>query len=85
MATPPSVPAEFERDIEGARRIVQRTIAAGRVWLDPIEIAELMAAYSIPIASVALARDSDEAAAAAKPLLEKGAITVKILSPDIVH
>lgn len=85
MATPPSVPAEFERDIEGARRIVQRAIAAGQVWLDPIEIAGLMAAYAIPIASVALARDADEAAAAAKPLLENGAVAVKILSPDIVH
>ena len=85
MATPPSVTAEFERDIDGARRIVQRAIATGRVWLDPIEIAELMAAYSIPIASVAVARDAGEAAAAAKLLLENGAVAVKILSPDIVH
>jgi acetyltransferase len=85
MATPPSVPAEFERDSENARRIVQHAIVAGRVWLDPIEISELMAAYSIPIAAVALARDADEAAAAAKPLLKNGAVAVKILSPDIVH
>ncbi|AMN38522.1 bifunctional acetate--CoA ligase family protein/GNAT family N-acetyltransferase [Rhodoplanes sp. Z2-YC6860] len=85
MAAPSSVPADFKCDTEGARRIVQRALAAGRVWLDPIEIAELMAAYSIPITPVALARNPDEAAAAAKPWLAQGAVAAKILSPDIVH
>jgi len=85
MAAPPSVPAEFVPDIEGARRIVRHATAAGRVWLDPIEIAGVMAAYSIPVTPVTLAHNADEAAAAAKPWLAQGAVAVKILSPDIVH
>lgn len=85
MATPPSLPSEFAPDAAAARRIAARALADGRTWLDPTEVAALMVAYSIPIASVALARDADEAVAAARPLLQAGAVAVKILSPDIVH
>lgn len=85
MATPPSLPADFAPDIARARRAVRGAADAGRAWLDPLETAELLAAYSIPVASVILARDPDEAAAAARPLLKSGAVAVKILSPDIVH
>lgn len=85
MATPPSLPADFAPDAVHARATVHRAIQENRVWLDPIEVAELMAAYAIPIASVTLARDPDDAVAAAKPLLKAGAVAVKILSPDIVH
>ena len=85
MATPPNLPADFAPDAAAARRIVQRAIEGGRTWLDPIEIADLLAAYAIPAASVTLARDLDEAATAAVPLLRQGPVAVKILSPDIVH
>ena len=55
-------------------------------WLDPIEVTRLLAAYSIPVAPALLARDAEEAAAVAAPLLAAGSTVVaKILSPDIVH
>src|SRR5262249_38449538 len=42
--------------------------------------------YSVPIAPALLARNADEAAAAARPFLAEGlGVVVKILSPDIVH
>src|SRR5262249_55251887 len=56
------------------------------VWLDPLEITALLAAYGIPIAPAMLARDPDEAAAAAAPYIARGeTVVAKILSPDIVH
>jgi len=85
MATPPSLPAEFVPDTARARSIVRRAVGERRTWLDPIEIADLMDAYAISIAAVKLARDPDEAVAAARPFLESGAVAAKILSPDIVH
>jgi acetyltransferase len=85
MATPPGRPSNFTPDVGKARRIVRQAVEDGRVWLDPIEIAALLNAYAIPVASVALARNPDEAVAAAVPLLKKGAVAIKILSPDIVH
>jgi acetyltransferase len=85
MAMPPSLPANFAPDVAAARRIVQAATEAGRTWLDPIEVAALLGTYAIPIASVSLARDPDEAAAAARPLLKSGPVAVKILSPDIIH
>ena len=58
----------------------------GRTWLDPIEVTRLLAAYSIPVTPALLARDAEEAAAVAAPLLAEGSTVVaKILSPDIVH
>jgi acetyltransferase len=85
MATPPSLPEDFAPDVIRGRAIVHQAVEAGRTWLDPLEIAALMAAYAIPITFVTLVRDADEAVAAAKPLLKSGAVAAKILSPDIVH
>jgi acetyltransferase len=86
MATPPSLPQDFTADVAAASRIVRVAVAGGRRWLDPIEIMQLFAAYQIPIVPAVLARDADEAAAVAAPLLAQGStIVAKILSPDIVH
>jgi acetyltransferase len=86
MATPPSLPQDFSPDTAAARRIVENALKSGRTWLDPIEATQLFAAYSIPVAPALLARNADEAAAVAAPLLAQGStIVAKILSPDIVH
>lgn len=86
MATPPSLPQDFVPDVETARGIVRKALQAGSTWLDPVEIAQVLTAYAIPIAPVALARDPDEAARVAEALLaDGGTVVVKILSPDIIH
>lgn len=86
METPDSLPHDFAPDVESARAIVAEVLAQNRRWLNPLEVDGLLKAYDIPVAPVFLAKTSDEAAAAAKPLLEEGGtVAVKILSPDIVH
>lgn len=86
MEAPPSLPADFVPDVAKARRIVQGAVADGRAWLDPIEISDLFHAYSIPIVTTVLARDPEEAAKAAQPLIAEGnTVVVKIQSRDIVH
>lgn len=85
LAAPSSRPSDFTPDAAAARRIVQQAVDQQRTWLDPIETAALLNAYAIPVASVALAKDPNEAVALAKPLLKNGAVAIKILSPDIVH
>src|SRR6266446_1082662 len=86
MATPPSLAQDFKPDVAAARGVVESALEHGRTWLDPIDITQLLAAYSIPIAPALLARNGDEAAAAARPFLAEGlGVVVKILSPDIVH
>src|SRR5262249_38665619 len=86
MATPPSLPQDFQPDMAAARAIVTDAVRAGRGWLEPLEATRLLAAYSIPVAPARLARDADDAAAVAAPLLAQGSTVVaKILSPDIVH
>jgi acetyltransferase len=86
MATPPSLPENFSPDLAAARSVIEGALAAGAKWLDPVAATRLLAAYAIPVAPAVLARDPDEAAAVAAPLLEGGSTAVaKILSPDIVH
>lgn len=86
MATPPSLPQDFAPDLPAAKSIVDKAVAEGRNWLDPTEITGLFAAYSIAITPAMLARNADEASAAAAPFLADGkAVVLKILSPDIVH
>jgi acetyltransferase len=86
MDTPPQLPMDFLPDLETARHVVGNALAAERGWLDPVEAAALFTAYGIPIAPVTVARDPDDAARAAAPLLAGGdTVAVKIFSHDILH
>jgi acetyltransferase len=86
MATPPSMPEDFSPDRGAVRPIIDGVLADKRTWLDPVEMTKIFSAYGIAITPAVLARDADEAVAAAKPHLAAGhAIVLKIQSPDIVH
>ncbi|MFC0218237.1 bifunctional acetate--CoA ligase family protein/GNAT family N-acetyltransferase [Pseudochelatococcus lubricantis] len=86
METPPSLPADFQPDTQAARAVVDEVLAAGRTWLDPLEVGRLFDAYQIPITPARLARDADDAVAAAGHFFAEGLpVAVKILSPDVVH
>jgi len=90
MAAPPSLPQDFSPDDSAARPLIEAALRQqphnGYAWLDPIASAKVLAAYGIAITPASLARDADEAAAAARPHLAKGeAVVLKIQSPDIVH
>jgi acetyltransferase len=86
MATPPSLPEDFSPDTAAVRPIIDAALRDRRTWLDPIEMTRLFSAYGIAITPAALARDAEEAVAAAKPHLAAGnSVVLKILSPDIVH
>jgi acetyltransferase len=86
METPPSVPTEFVSDTEKARQVIAEALAAGKAWLDPLDVNRLFDAYGLPISPAILARNGKEAAAAARPILDQGqGVVVKVLSPDIIH
>lgn len=86
METPPSLPEDFAPETGKARDVVARALAAGRSWLDPLEVTALFEAYGLPITPAVLAVSADEAGEAARPFLEAGdPVAVKILSPDIIH
>ena len=86
MATPPNLPTDFTPDVAAVRPVIDGVLREKRTWLDPIELARVFSAYGIPITLAVLARDADDAVAAAKPHLAKGVpVVLKIQSPDIVH
>jgi acetyltransferase len=85
MAMPPSLPEHFAPDVAAARLLIDTVLREGRSWLDPLEVAQLFAAYAIPIVPTVLARDPDEAGSAAAPFLATGGVVVKIQSRDIRH
>ena len=90
MAMPPSLPQDFAPDAGAVRPIIDAALrdrgVDGVAWLDPIAISKVLSAYGIATTPASLARDPDEAAAAAKPHFDQGsAVVLKIQSPDIVH
>jgi len=86
MATPPSMPTDFVPDVAAVRPVIDGVLREKRTWLDPVELTAVLSAYSIPITPAVLARDPDEAVAAARPHLAKGVpVVLKIQSLDIVH
>ncbi len=86
MATPPNLPQHFKPDVAAVRPIIDGVLRDHRTWLDPMELTRLFSAYEIPITPAALARDAEEAVAAARPHLAQGVpVVLKIQSPDIVH
>jgi len=86
MKTPPSLPQHFAPNVTTGRRVVDGVLADGRNWLDPLEVAELFNAYSIPIVPAVLARTPDEAEKAAAPFFAAGnTVVAKVASRDIIH
>ncbi|KMO12014.1 bifunctional acetate--CoA ligase family protein/GNAT family N-acetyltransferase [Methylobacterium platani] len=84
--TPAVLPDDLVPDAGAARAIVDRVLAEGRTWLDPREMAGLLAAYGIPAQPVTLAPDADAAAEAAWPIIAAGGtVALKLASPDVVH
>lgn len=86
MATPPNLPEDFAADPAAVRPIIDQVLREKRTWLEPVELSRLLQAYGIPITPVVLARDPEQAVAAARPLLDAGtAVVLKVQSPEIVH
>jgi len=86
MATPPNLPQHFAPDVAAVRPVIEGVLRENRTWLDPVEMTRVFSAYGISITPAHLARNADEAVAAARPYLAEGtAVVIKILSPDIVH
>lgn len=86
MATPPSLPADCSTDIDRARTVVSGALATNRRWLNPSEVSEILSVYGIPtVPSYAAATPEDARRHAAELLGRHAAVTIKVLSPDIVH
>ncbi|TWG89081.1 acetyltransferase [Luteimonas sp. J16] len=86
METPPSLPADFAVDADGARALVREALARGDVQLDPQATARILACYGIELEAPLAAADPGAAVEAARPLLAAGrTVAVKIDSPDIAH
>jgi acetyltransferase len=86
MRTPPSLPAGFTFEQDGAGAILAAVSAAGRSVLSEVEAKALLKACGIPTVPTEVARDAQEVAALAERFIaEHGSCVVKILSHDISH
>src|SRR5690606_32393568 len=84
MAAPPSLPAGFTTDSESARRLVRGALDSGRTWLNPGEIAELLACYGIKQAPGRLAATPREAEILARGMLMQAErLALKLVSPQL--
>jgi acetyltransferase len=86
MATPPAISEGDEPDFAAAGALVDRAIAQGRGWLEPDEVAQLLALFRIPALNLVIAADATAAVEAASDQFAIGrTVALKIVSPDIAH
>ena len=77
------VPSLEGLDPPRARALVDRALERGGGWLGPAETQELLTAFGIPVAPMALARTEADAAAAARSL--GFPVVLKAVGPTILH
>jgi acetyl coenzyme A synthetase (ADP forming)-like protein len=83
-AEPPgSIPAFTDLRTDAARAIVEKAVARGGGWLGALEADELLSCFGIATARVRIARDADEAAAAAREI--GFPVAVKAVGPTLLH
>jgi acetyltransferase len=86
MATPPVLDEGDQPDSVAAAALVERAIAQGRAWLEPDEVAQLLALFRIPALGLVIAVDAAAAAEAARAQFDAGrTVALKIVSPDVAH
>lgn len=86
MATPLALDERDQPDIVAAAALVDRAIGEGRSWLEPDEVAQLLALFRIPALGLVIAADAGAAADAARAQFAAGrTVALKIVSPDVPH
>ena len=83
LQTPPPQVDDFDTDIVGARRIVERTLLSGRALLDENESKDLLKCFSINIARTARASSADEAVKLAEEIGYP--VVLKVVAQGITH
>jgi acetyltransferase len=83
LQTPPPHVDEFDTDIVGARRIVERALLSGRALLDENDSKLLLKSFGINIARTALARSADEAVALAQEI--GFPVVLKVVAQGVTH
>jgi acetyltransferase len=86
MEAPPATPDDNPPDESAVRAIIDTALREQRSWLDPLEVAAVLDAYSIPAPPIVQATDPDHAVELARAVLAQDQlVAVKILSRDIPH
>ncbi len=83
LETPSAGAPSPDNDQERARGIIRQALDDRREWLDPAEVATLLACYGIPFARTQAVPDAQAAADAAAKI--GGPVALKIRSRDIIH
>jgi acetyltransferase len=83
LQVPPPRVDEFDLDVSGARKIVERALRAGRSVLDEQEAKNLLAAFGIPTTRTLLAESADAAVALAAEL--DYPVVLKVVAEGVTH
>ena len=80
---PGTIPSYPDVKIGEARAVVEKALARGGGWLDPLECEALLSAFGIAMAPIRMVRDEEEGVAAAKEL--GFPVAVKAVGPTVLH
>ncbi len=76
-------PYAIQRDRQGARKIVEASLAAGKTYLGELEGNQLLACYGFNVLPTELATNADQAAGMARKMGYP--VVMKIVSDQIIH
>jgi acyl-CoA synthetase (NDP forming) len=77
------VPKPSETRSSPARAVISRALDAGQEWLAPTEVAELLACYGLPTAPTRVARNVEDAVAAAAEFDRP--VAIKAIAAGLIH
>ncbi|MBI1735375.1 MAG: GNAT family N-acetyltransferase [Candidatus Rokubacteria bacterium] len=83
LARPVETPPRVDARRDEAAAIVATALARGGGWLEPGEVAALLACYGLPVIEQRIARDPEDAGLAASAL--GGAVALKAIAPGVLH
>lgn len=83
METPPSIPSDFEPDVEAARALIADVLNQGRNTLTEPESKSVLHAYGLPIVETVAAGTPEDAQEAAERI--RYPVVLKILARNVTH
>jgi acetyl coenzyme A synthetase (ADP forming)-like protein len=83
LARPPATPPQVAARRGEAAAIVASALGRGGGWLEPGEVAALLACYGLPVIEQRVVGDAEQAALAATAL--GGTVALKAIAPGVVH
>lgn len=83
MEAPPSISTDFAPDEKAARHIIGSALSRGSLWLDPLDVRQVLGCYGIDTPQLSFAATPQDVVRSALAIGKP--VALKIVSPELTH